>query len=330
MVRRRTAALLRAGQPETAREAIQRLAAAGDASDLHLLFQAERDLGDLDAAESTARRIVAAEPDGVRGVHALAQILDQRRDFAGEIALLEPAIARGRQGRLSSRQLGVLLTQLGFAHQKLGQHDQAIEAFEQLRAVAPSDPSGAAYLVQAYLADGRTEEAVELAEGARQRFQDDPAILFQLAAILEQSGQDAEAERHFRDLLVLDPLNHQALNYLGYMLAEQDRSLEEAVALITRALEHDPQNPFYLDSLGWAHFKLGQLALAERYLRLAARALTTSSVVQEHLGDVLFHLDRIDEAIAAWQLALEGDGQSVERAAIAAKIRKARESGQRP
>jgi len=396
IVRRQTGALLRAGQPAAARDVIRPLAAAKDASavDLYLLFQADRDLGDLDAAETTARRLIAAEPDDARGTHALAQIFDARRDYESEIELLEPAVARGRQGRLSPGQMVVLLTQLGFAYQGIGRHDRAIATFDEIRTAAPADPAGPLYLVQAYLVAGRTDEAVTLAEQAhrdfpdevrlaellaegyrrqnqparavalleplldnattpslyvtmsemyvadgrrdaavavlergRKAFGDDGAITFQLAAVLEQSGRDADAEQMFRELLAEDPLNAPALNYLGYMLAERGRSLDEAVALIRRALEREPGNAAYLDSLGWAYFKLGRLDLAEANIRKAAGELTTSSAVQDHFGDVLFKLDRFEEAIAAWRRALDGDGQSIERAAVEAKIREARKRG---
>jgi len=394
--RRHASALLRAGQPAAARDAIQDLVKGPLASgtDLYLLFQADRDLGDLDAAESTARRLMKAEPDSVRGVYALSQVLDRRHDYQGEVKALEPAITRLRAAHAPGNQLAALLTQLGFAYQSLGRNDRAIEAFEQVRAATPRDAAGSVYLVQAYLVGGRNADAIALAERARVTFPDDlrltellaeayrrqghvdhgiallektlqtraePSVyvslselyaaasrendaidlltrarasfpdnedvLFQLGAVLEQAHRDAEAERAFRDLLARDPLNAQALNYLGYMLADRGRSLDEAVTLIKRALDRDPGNASYLDSLGWAYFKLGRYDLAIENLRQAASELTTNSVVQEHLGDALFRLKRVDEAISAWQRALEGDGVSIQRDAIEAKIKDARKQG---
>ena len=78
-----------------------------------------------------------------------------------------------------------------------------------------------------------------------------------------------------------------ALNYLGYMLAERGERLSESVALIERAIEMDPHNGSYLDSLGWAYFKLDRLDLAEAPLRAAGDQLQSNSVVQDHLGDLL-------------------------------------------
>jgi len=321
-------------------------------------------------------------------------VFDERRDYAAEIALLEPAVARGRQGRLSPGQLIVLLTQLGFAYQGEGRHEKAIATFDEIRTAAPTDAAGSVYLVQAYLVAGRTDEAVGVAERARTdfpgevrlaellaegyrrqgqparaaallvpilertptpslyvtlsemyvadgraaaavdvlergrtAFADDRAIAFQLASVLDETGRDTDAERMLRELVARDPLDAAALNYLGYLLAEQGRSLDEAVALIRRALEREPGNAAYLDSLGWAYFKLGRLDLAEENIRKAARELTTSSAVQDHLGDVLIKLERVNEAIAAWRRALDGDGQSIVREAIEAKISDARKRG---
>ncbi len=399
LVRRQALAWLQADEPARARDLLQGLAKNGKAgaSELYLLFQAERDLDDLDAADATARKLTQQAPDDVRGPHAVAQVLDRRRDYRAIVNLLEPIVARNRQRERGSPQIGALVTQLGFAYQALREYDRAIRAFEDQRSLSPSEPAGALYVVQAYLVAGRLDEAAGLADRARQQFPDemrlvdleaeilrrqgrvdqgvalvndalgrretvslyvtlselhvaakrygeaadvlgrarekfpnDETVPFQLGAVFERAGRAGDAERIFRDLVARDPLNAAALNYLGYMLAERGRSLEEAVALITRALERDPGNPAYLDSLGWAYFKLGRLDQAERHLRAAAGQLVTNSVVQDHLGDLLSRVKRFDEAIVAWQRALAGDGESIDRAVIDAKIREARgKSGRR-
>jgi tetratricopeptide (TPR) repeat protein len=108
------------------------------------------------------------------------------------------------------------------------------------------------------------------------------------------------------------------------MLAERRDRLEEAVALLQRALKVEPDNPSYLDSLGWAYFQQGRDDLADAPLTEAAAKLSSSSVVQDHLGDLRFRQQRYADAAEAWQRALAGDGQSIDRAKIEQKLREAR------
>ncbi len=92
-----------------------------------------------------------------------------------------------------------------------------------------------------------------------------------------------------------------------------------------KALQIEPDNGSYLDSLGWAYFKADKLDLAEDNLKRAANQLKTNSVIQEHYGQVLFKLGRYDDAIAAWTRALAGDGDSIDKSDIDKKIRAAKQ-----
>ena len=139
--------------------------------------------------------------------------------------------------------------------------------------------------------------------------------------MLDKQKKYAESEAVFRQLIAKDPSNALALNYLGYMLAERGERLDESVDYIKRALAIDPDNGSYLDSIGWAYYKDGKLDLALDNLKRAADQLTTNSVVQDHYGDVLFKLGRFNDAIAAWNTALAGDGDSIDRGDIDKKIR---------
>ncbi len=107
-----------------------------------------------------------------------------------------------------------------------------------------------------------------------------------------------------------DPLNADAMNSLSYMLAEHGVRLPEAVDLAERAVKIEPGNPAYLDTLGWALFKQGRAEEAAEPLAKAAAVLTGNSVIQDHHGDVLAKRGRNADAVAAWQRALAGDGES--------------------
>jgi tetratricopeptide (TPR) repeat protein len=364
-----------------------------DESALFLLSQTERRLGDLDSAESTARKLVAQNARSVRGLLALAEVLEERRRYQAVIDALAPAVPGLRQGQNPAFALSQLLPHLGFAYQQTGQFDRAVATFEEARKLAPKDPTLTGYLIQAHLAarqfteaaalarearvnqpdnlglarleaealrqSGQTDQGVALLEAMVQKRSDDPdayialsqiysdanrgaqavrllqeaqakfpeagSLTFQLAAVLEKQKKYAESEAVFRQLIARDPQHAPALNYLGYMLADRGEKLDESVGLITRALEIEPDNGSYLDSLGWAYFKIGKLDLAEAHLRRAADQLPTNSVVQDHYGDVLARLGRLDQAIAAWNRALSGDLDSISSADIDRKIRTARQ-----
>ncbi|MEO5859258.1 MAG: tetratricopeptide repeat protein, partial [Pyrinomonadaceae bacterium] len=96
-----------------------------------------------------------------------------------------------------------------------------------------------------------------------------------------------------------------ALNNLGYFLLERNERFEEALKLIKQAVETDPTNPSYLDSLGWAHFKLGKNGEAEMYLREALRHDSASVTINEHLGDVFAAQSNPEQAKSHWRRSLK-------------------------
>jgi tetratricopeptide (TPR) repeat protein len=361
---------------------------------LYLQSQTERRLGDSKAAESTARKVIAQNAKSPWGYYALAEALESRHDYQGVVNELSPVVSQF-QGRSAdpSFDIGLLLPHLGFAYQELGQHDQAIAAFENARKLAPKDPAVASYLAEANIAakryaaaaevaktgltanpgdlrltrlqaralrlTGKADEGVALLEEsvrknagdpnayialaqmygdvdrgaqavetlrtAQAKFPDDTTIAFELAATFDKQKRYADAEAAFKQLLTNDPENAAALNYLGYMLAERGERLDESVNYVKKALELEPENGSYLDSLGWAYFKADKLDLAEDTLKRAAEQLKTNSVIQDHYGEVLLKLGRYEEAIAAFNRALAGDGDSINRAEIDRKIRAARQ-----
>ena len=125
-----------------------------------------------------------------------------------------------------------------------------------------------------------------------------------LATAQQMSGDYASAESTLREILKQTPRNPIALNNLGYFLLERDVRFDEALELIQKAVKIDPTNPSYLDSLGWANYKLGNLAEAEKHLRSAIKLDSGSETIHEHLGDVYLRLGKPADARQFWQRAL--------------------------
>jgi tetratricopeptide (TPR) repeat protein len=208
----------------------------------------------------------------------------------------------------------------------------AEEVARKLLALEPTSIPGLRALSAALAGRGDYRAVVDLltpfskdvATRAKGRESDAALLLAQLAQAYTELGQHEQAIASLTAAIASDPLSAPALNSLGYTLAERGERLPEAVSFIERALKVEPDNPSYLDSLGWALFKQGRAEEAEPHLRKAADALPSQSVIQDHYGDVLLRRGKLGEAIGAWERALAGDGLDVDVAAIQKKIKDAK------
>lgn len=262
----------------------------------HLLTQVELKGGRLDEAEAAARQIERIDPADSRGPLAVADVLAERGNYAGVVAVLDRRVTSPLDTDVASGAFVDMAVRLG----------------------------------EAWMEVGNAKRARATLEMARRRAPDEIHLAFVLASVYERSGEIGDAERTFREVIAADPEHAPALNYLGYMLAERGRKLPEAVTLVERALAVDADNPAYLDSLGWAYFKLGRFADAIAPLERAAAGAPDSSVIQDHLGDAYLRMDRFDEAAAAFERALGGDRDGIDIDALTKKRDRARKSaGQR-
>jgi len=146
----------------------------------------------------------------------------------------------------------------------------------------------------------RLPEAIKRMQALDQRMPDTVNDKYELAMLHERADQLREAERLLRQVMVLDPGHAHAHNALGYSLADRNRRLPEALALITRALEISPQDPFILDSMGWVKFRMGQYKEAVEYLQRAYEKRPEAEI-SAHLGEALWKMGQQSEARKVWQ-----------------------------
>ena len=144
---------------------------------------------------------------------------------------------------------------------------------------------------------------------------------FSLHLFSIKAGRHDEAEKTLRALIAKEPDNATALNNLGYFLVERGRQSPEALELIERAISIEPINGSFLDSLGWAHYKLGRIKEAREQLERATIYSRQNSTLHEHLGDVLKELGRSQEARRHWEKALEYSVEAGEIARIKDKLK---------
>ena len=151
----------------------------------------------------------------------------------------------------------------------------------------------------------KAEENVSKAIDLSGKPEDKDYAIFVQGSVYERQKKYDLAEEAFRKVLADDPKNAMTLNYLGYMLADRDTRVEEALGYIRRAVALDPQNGAYLDSLGWAYYKLGKYDLAEENLRRASERIATDPTVHQHLGELYQRTGRLKLAASNYERSLE-------------------------
>ncbi|PYL14305.1 MAG: hypothetical protein DMF43_02000, partial [Verrucomicrobia bacterium] len=194
--------------------------------------------------------------------------------------------------------------------------ERAVKFLTEARRRFAGAPEIAYYLAIAQREAKQIQQAVATFEEALHEAeldQDDEIVnakfYFNYGATAEQAGLYEKAADLLRKSIALDPANAaEAYNYLGYMWADHNMHLDEAEETIRRALEIEPNNGSYLDSLGWVEFRKGKFdqALAD-LLRAAKNIDREDPIVFEHIGDTYLKLNRVPEALESWQKALKLD-----------------------
>ena len=141
-----------------------------------------------------------------------------------------------------------------------------------------------------------------------------------LGVSLERLGETRAAETHLLRAIEIDPGDAYALNYLGYWWADEGRNLDKAIEMIERAVSHRPSSGFFVDSLGWVHYKLGDPARAVGYLERATELEPSDPEITGHLGDVYWALGRREEARFKWRLALSLSEDAEEQAMLERRL----------
>jgi tetratricopeptide (TPR) repeat protein len=187
------------------------------------------------------------------------------------------------------------------------QPDDAVKLLQAGLKGAPADRDTLLNYAQIYERSHRYKEAEESArkaEALAKQPADNEMTWLLLGAIYEHQKEYDKAEGAFKKVLEINPKNAITLNYYGYMLAERGVRLDEARDLIQRALDQEPYNGAYLDSLGWTYYKENKLDQAELMLRKALERESHDPTIRGHLGDVLAKQGRIELAVTEWEKSL--------------------------
>jgi len=252
-------------------------------------------------AVETFRKMAEVDPDA--GARAAAQIIETLRlgrDYARAGEEAEAAIKKYPDDRMVVLTRATLLAELG----------KGAQAVEEVRKLFEGKEDKDAWLSLAQLYEktrnwAEMGKALDAFEKLATNDEDRSTLYFMRGAMYERMKKYDLAEAEFRKAMAIDPDNAALLNYYGYMLADQNVRLEEALKLITRALELEPDSGAYLDSLGWVYYRMGRLEEAEANLRRALEQVPHDATVRDHMGDVLAGRGKLKEAVAEWQRAIQ-------------------------
>jgi tetratricopeptide (TPR) repeat protein len=248
-----------------------------------------------------ARLALALRPEHADAILLTGQLLER----AGQFGLADAVY--DTMPRDHPQYLGA---QLGKAN-ALASSGEIAAAIDNLRALSQTKPDSV--LVHSALGDLlRREEQFAEAEAAYasalallDTIEDRHWVLIYTRAItLERLGDWERAEPEFRRALDIVPDEPQVLNYLGYSLIDKGVKLDEALDMIERAVEAEPDSGFIVDSLGWAFYRLGRYEEALPVMERAVELVPTDPILNDHLGDVYWAVGREREARFQWRRAL--------------------------
>ena len=261
-----------------------------------------RDAGNYQSANETFRQMVALGGDD-NVERAYQQIIDTWRE-AKEWQKATDVAKEAVQKLPSSRDLKMVLA----AQQAdMGKADEALKDVHALLKGNPDDRQ--VYITLAQMNTrlrrfGDAEQDLDKAEQLATKDDDKEYVWFLRGSTFEREKRYSDAEVQFKKVLASDPEHASALNYLGYMLADQNLELDAALEYIRKAVDLDPANGAYLDSLGWVYFRLGKYDLAEENLLKASQKINTDPTVHDHLGDLYQKTGRLKMAVTNWDRAL--------------------------
>lgn len=289
---------LRMGQPEKALKYMQQ---GPDSTPFRLTVASMfMDSRHFLQAESLLKQIVA-QGDAPMDVYLLLAELayDQRRDLDLAFSWLDniPASSKAAvRGELLRVQL---LTEAG----------RDAEALAVVRKAGQANPDSSELVeveVRLLARQKQMKQALETAQKAAKRWPNNAEVFFLLGSLQDETGDKKAAFKTMEQLIALHPDNYQALNYVGYTLAEENRDLDRATSLLVRANEIAPNQSYIIDSLAWAYYKAGKIDDALKEIR---RAVTldehTDASIWEHYGDIAARAGLKEEARTAYQKAME-------------------------
>ncbi len=282
------------------------------------LAGAYRDMGDYDKAIGIYEQMAKADPSP-RTYFLLIDAYRVDRQ-------LDKALSLGKQQVEKNPKDGDLALVYARTLADAGKSKEGAELLEKRLQNDPTNLDLYINLSQIYIQARKFGEAEKVLRRAEDQKLDKDRVRFQMATVYDREKDFDKAESLFKEILKENPKDAPTLNYIGYMLADRGVRLNEAVDYVQQALALDPNNPAYLDSLGWAFFKLNDLQKAEKYLLKAVEMEKRDPVIQDHVGDLYFKTGNFEKAQQYWKMSLSNGGEPQDAQKVREKLDKLQET----
>lgn len=251
-------------------------------------------------AESILKQIVATGHAPAEVYLLLADLVyEQRHNLGMALEWLDKVSPDGPAAAKAVLLRSQLLAEAGKNADALETASRGVEKF-------PESFELRDFLIRILAREKKMPEALAAASAAVGKWPNNAGLLFLYGSLLEENQKRAEAFDVMERLLKENPDNFQAMNYIGFTLAEQGKDLERALQLLKKADELAPDQAYIVDSLAWAYYKAGQGKEALKQIRRAVNlGAGQDAAIWEHYGDIARHEGKKDEARRAWRKALE-------------------------
>ena len=272
----------------------------------------------IDLALIYDRFALALQPEFRLAQLLLADVLSTQDKPAQALAVLEQ-IPRSSPYSWSAR------LRAAAALDELDRSDEAIAQLKEMAATAPKTIGADVQLGDILRNKKRFDEAAAAYDGAIARaasegLPDRWALFYDRGVSYERSGQWKKAEADLEHALELKPDQPLILNYLGYSWIDRGEKLDQGIKMIQKAVELRPEDGYIVDSLGWAHYRMGDYTGAVEYLERAVELVPSDSTINNHLGDAYWRSGRLTEARYQWRRALQFGPDKDEVQPIEAKL----------
>lgn len=276
--------------------------------------------GDFASAATELNLVRSANPND----HSVAYYLGIVYSETGELGRARDVL---RSVPPSSPLYAEARLQMAYLAQREDDLDSAVEYANEALQARPESSGIIEFLIALERDRDQISEAVALGERLVEKAPNNDRYHFMLGALYDEAGDRRRALDQMREAIELNPENAAALNYLGYSYAEAGQKLEEAEELVKRALAVDPNDGFYIDSLGWVFYQRGKYPQAVEQLERAVELTGDDPTINEHLADAYRKVGRELEALQLYREALQSATDANQRRRLETKVRAVERAG---